>query len=476
MDEAQEIDVEQIMRRIRENIRRRRDAEGHPTSEKHTSPFDDGQAAADFAYLHSGYNIQHVSFASHRWLIGPLLVAVKKTLRKLLTPILERQTAYNAANGRVTTHIKDWIDSLDRQHALVSEQMETLERRRVELQDMASRTQVELRKVESDFRDLRDTLHSQFRQEAAAQSQALQEMHAQLRPALDLLGQHSTVTRERVSRAERKLRRILHALGADQPQDGQAGPQPVEERPALPLLELEPAFDYAGFEERYRGSEEDIKERQRIYVPYFEGRENVIDIGCGRGEFLELLRESGITARGVDLDLDMVLLCREKGLDVAMEDAFAYLEALPNGSVGGIFAAQVIEHLHPRRVIELVKLCCRKLEPGGHLILETPNPKCLMVFAESFYKDPSHVQPVHPDTMKFLFEAVGLHEVELRFSAPVDPSVRIPFLEAPGADLGPFNRGIERLNSLLFGFQDYAVIGRKGPVSAREMIAPGPDS
>ena len=242
--------------------------------------------------------------------------------------------------------------------------------------------------------------------------------------------------------------------------------------PAVPAHR--PEFDYAGFEERFRGSEEEIKERQRIYVSYFEGRDDVVDIGCGRGEFLELMRESGIRARGVDLDLDMILLCREKGLDVSADDAFAYLGALPDDSLGGIFAAQVIEHLHPLRIIELVDLCHRKLGPGGVLILETPNPKCLMVFADTFYKDPSHVQPVHPDTMQFLFEALNFHQVELRFLGAVDPFMRIPSLQLPGADLRRFNEGIDRLNSLLFGFQEYAVIGRKSLARPHETL-PSPE-
>src|SRR5258705_13701387 len=128
MDQAQEIDVEQIMRRIRENIDRKRGAEGHPTFKKHTSPVDNDQMAADLAYLHSGYNIEHVSFTSHRRIVGPLLVAIKKVLRKLLTPILERQSTYNAASARVTTHIRDRIETLARQQELVSEQLETLAR------------------------------------------------------------------------------------------------------------------------------------------------------------------------------------------------------------------------------------------------------------------------------------------------------------------------------------------------------------
>jgi O-antigen chain-terminating methyltransferase len=224
-----------------------------------------------------------------------------------------------------------------------------------------------------------------------------------------------------------------------------------------------PGFDYRKFEDRFRGSEANLTERQRGYVPCFAGRKNILDLGCGRGEFLELLRAQGIEARGVDLNPEIVHLCREKGLDVVQADAFAHLEALPDDSLGGVFAAQVIEHLHPSRVVELVKLCHRKVEPGAPLILETPNPKCFMVFAETFYKDPSHTQPIHPDTLQFLFEAAGFREVEVRFLAPVDAAIKVPPLHATADNLEAFNQGIERLNALLFGFQDYAVIGRKEP-------------
>jgi len=232
----------------------------------------------------------------------------------------------------------------------------------------------------------------------------------------------------------------------------------------VPRQALEADFDYFGFEERFRGSEEEIKERQRIYVEYFKGQENVLDIGCGRGEFLELLKEAGIQAKGVDLDLDMVLYCRDKGLEVVKEDAFAYLESLPDASLGGIFAAQVIEHLESNRIIQLVKLCHRKLRPGGVLILETPNPQCLMVFAQCFYMDFTHTWPIHPEALKFLLGSQGFRDVELKFTSPVDPSLRIPLLTDPSL-LGPegerFNRSIAYLNELLYGYQDYAVIARK---------------
>src|SRR5262245_22920852 len=273
--------------------------------------------------------------------------------------------------------------------------------------------------------------------------------------------------RERALTAERQLRRILHILATSDHQRPDAPPtvaaQGADAARSTPSpFDLTRGFDYAAFAERFRGAEEDIKERQKPYVEHFRGLDGVLDIGCGRGEFLELLREAGIRAKGVDIDLDMVLLCREKGLDVEKEDASSYLQSIPDRSLGGVFAAQVIEHLPPRQIIDLVKLCHRKLTPGGMLILETPNPRCLMVFAESFYKDPSHLMPAHPDTMTFLLEAAGFRDVNVMFSAPVDPSMRVPALDAPGANLADFNQGIERVNSLLFGHQDYAVIGRRG--------------
>jgi SAM-dependent methyltransferase len=270
--------------------------------------------------------------------------------------------------------------------------------------------------------------------------------------------------RERSSRAERRVRRLLDSRADGQKTSGQV----VEDSLAIPkeisYRHPEPSFDYFGFEERFRGNEADIKGRQRAYVEFFQGSDLVLDVGCGRGEFLELLREAGIKGKGVDLDLDMVLLCQEKELDVIREDAFAYLESLPDASLGGLFAAQVVEHLEPSRIIELVNLCHRKLRSGGVLILETPNPVCLMVFATTFYMDFSHIRPVHPEAMRFLFESVGFEEVQARFSAPVEPSMRIPPLSdgvAGAHTVAEFNRGIERLNELLYGCQDYAVIGRK---------------
>src|SRR5581483_1453871 len=258
---------------------------------------------------------------------------------------------------------------------------------------------------------------------------------------------------ERLGRVERAVRRL--AVGAPP-----AGADPLPR----PIAPAELGFDYVGFEDRHRGSEEEVRSRQRAYLDAFRGAAPVLDVGCGRGEFLDLLREAGIAASGVDRSLDLVLHCREKGHDVVHADAFVHLDALDDSSLGGIFAAQFVEHLHPAQIVRFVRLCARRLRPGGRLVLETPNPQCLAIFARSFYMDFSHVWPCHPEAMRYLLESEGFTDVRLVFSSPVDPTLGFPPLassEPFGEHAGRFDRTAEFVNALLLGPQDYAVIGRR---------------
>jgi SAM-dependent methyltransferase len=459
--ETQEVDVQQVMERIREAIRRRRSVEA--TTEG-LSASDNGSGALDIGHLQSVGDLSSVAVPSHRRVLGPIIVAIKKILLKLLTPLLEQQATYNAAATRAMADTDNRMRAMEWQHAQALAHSE--EQLGASIAKVSAHVEEEVSRLRGALfaRIVEDVAarHVALRQEVLAAVSAFREELAAQSRAMESARQVDARLTERLSTSERRWRRILHVLEGDAPPAASSDARPPAHRRAMPPAALEPEFDYAGFEERFRGAETDIKERQRIYVPCFEGASRVVDLGSGRGEFLELLREHGIPAQGVDLDLDMVLLCREKGLDVAREDAFSYLAACADDSVGGIFSAQFIEHLQPPRIVELVKLAYRKLAPGGCLVLETPNPACLMVFADSFYRDFSHVQPLHPDTMKFLLTATGFRDVEVKTLAPVDPSMRVPPLQPEDPTLASFNQGIERLNALLFGFQDYAVIGRKG--------------
>ena len=258
---------------------------------------------------------------------------------------------------------------------------------------------------------------------------------------------------------ERDLRRLRRATGPEP-----VPPMPNKLTPVPPMfpseIKHELEFDYFAFEEQYRGAESDIRTRQQTYVDYFRSRDNVVDLGCGRGEFLEALRDAGISARGVELGTDQILLCQEKGLDVVQQDLFAFLESTADDSLGGIFSAQVIEHMTASDQLRYVALAYQKCKPGSPVIFETINPQCVFALVRNFFLDPTHIRPVHPETLQFAMESCDFRNVTLRFSAPLTES-QIPKLTLEGKTPGleQFNEGIARVNELLYGFQDYAAIG-----------------
>ena len=213
---------------------------------------------------------------------------------------------------------------------------------------------------------------------------------------------------------------------------------------------------YLAFENQFRGSREDIKERARIYLPYLAkagvgtADKPVLDLGCGRGEWLELLRESGHTARGVDLNKSMVATCHKLGLAVEQNDAIAYLKLLPAASLGAVTGFHIIEHLPFPILMELIAETCRVLQPGGLAIFESPNCKNLVVGACNFYSDPTHRNPVFPDTAKFILKQVGFSSASILY---LTPSPGSPFdQEAPDTAM---------LHDWFFGPRDFAVIGKR---------------
>lgn len=238
----------------------------------------------------------------------------------------------------------------------------------------------------------------------------------------------------------------------------------------LPAPERQDDYKYVLFENRYRGDETAITERQKEYLPYFQNCSNVLDIGCGRGEFLELLQEHNITGYGVDMNQTMVHYCRKKKLNVEVADAFSHLQSLEDKSLDGIFTAQTVEHCSPRQLHQLLQLCFDKLQPQKYLVIETQNPISLYALAH-FYRDLSHEKPIHPDALEFLVKTVGFQETRIEYKVPFPEEQMLQEIkgidsrngvnETLQANLETLNNNIRQLNSLLYGYLDYAVIARK---------------
>jgi 2-polyprenyl-3-methyl-5-hydroxy-6-metoxy-1,4-benzoquinol methylase len=208
-------------------------------------------------------------------------------------------------------------------------------------------------------------------------------------------------------------------------------------------------FDYARFAEKFRGPEEYVKAGQELYLPYFAARRNVLDIGCGRGEFLEAMRAAGVAARGIDLSEESVALCRSKGIEAEVADLFVYLENLAEASLDGIFCSQVVEHLPPERLPEMIRLCASRLERGGAIAIETPNPECLAIFSTHFYLDPTHTRPVPSALLAFYMEEFGVGRIEVRrLGSAVESMPSLAELPAGFRDS-------------FFGALDYAILGKK---------------
>jgi O-antigen chain-terminating methyltransferase len=226
---------------------------------------------------------------------------------------------------------------------------------------------------------------------------------------------------------------------------------------------------YLGFEDRFRGSTSEIRGRLESYVPIFVGTSNVLDIGCGRGELLELFRERGVPARGIDSNQAMVDECRSRGLDVERADAVAFLESQADASLGGLIAIQVVEHFEPAYLRRMLDLAYQKLRPGGPLVLETINPACWMAFFEAYIRDLTHARPLHPDTLRYLAQASGFRGVNIEYRAPVTEGDRLDRVSAPSANTDAVTASIaaavnahaDKLNARLFSSMDYAVIARR---------------
>lgn len=263
----------------------------------------------------------------------------------------------------------------------------------------------------------------------------------------------------RFAQLENKLQRLLASFPE--------GPAPETVSALRDLRQQLSPIQYADFEKRFRGRPEEIAARLARYLEHFPAGGEVLDIGCGRGEFLALLGESGRRGLGLDLSDSMLEEARARDLPCLKADALEYLQGRPAASLDGVFAAQVIEHLEPDTLRRLVSECFRVLRPDGVVLLETINPLSLFALSRIFFLDPSHQRPLHPEYLRYLLENSGFAAVEILFGA--EPAGERLAEADPSAPLArPFNENVDRLNRLLYPPSEYAAKGRKPRLDGAE--------
>jgi 2-polyprenyl-3-methyl-5-hydroxy-6-metoxy-1,4-benzoquinol methylase len=356
--------------------------------------------------LRNRANLLGFALTSDRGAVGRASVVVRRVLRRLMVQVLHRQSEFNRAGAEL-------IDSM--------------------LMELSA-----TRKLVDAQREMIGSSEARIEQLERARS-AASAGQAKLR--------------QRLARAELRYAALRRSIIGANGTVARASSEAVPEAPDI---------DYLSLTNRFRGSTAEIRRRQEGYLRHFADVANVVDIGCGRGEFLQLLREHGVSATGVDVEESMVAECERLGLDAVLGDGIAYLESTPEASLGGIVAAQVIEHLSTNDLVRLVRVGFSRLRPGGVMLLETVNPTALITFS-SFYADFTHNRPVHPQAVQWLAESAGF-EAEIEYVSPVSDDRRLRSFGAPGVDpsaMAEFNRGIALANDLLFGYQEYALVARK---------------
>ena len=379
----------------------------------------------------------------------------------LLQEELAGAIAFQAKLVQFAQQITPYVDTKDREVAglmrRINEDIASFQHYGVEPARTAEHLSLQIDGLSGTINEVADEVRK--RSESALVRERLLESR------VDDLRSTSSVAHRVTQALKRELERLQSSsAAAPRPETDAPPPQPTES--ALD------SYKYVGFEDDFRGSPEDIRERLESYLPFFQGAEDVLDAGCGRGEFLELLRDRGISARGVDLNHEMVEECRARGLTVDESDLLSYLRRLPDGSLGGLLAAQVVEHLEPSYLLQVLDAAFHALRPGSTLILETINVASWSAFFQSYIRDITHVRPLHPDTLRYLVSASGFQKIEVSFSSPCPDQNLLelvpPLSQEARNEAGmlaslivKFNENAEKLNGLLFADLDYAIIATR---------------
>lgn len=392
-------------------------------------------------------------------LVNSLIQSVKRTVARSLNWFVRDQIEFNRASMQCIEAILEALNESNRAHAELASRIANLpigelrdearELRDVRvhwsqwraewerklsvneaqfmrsLADLQLANQQRLLLAEADFRDKVQTQHTDY---LGALDRATSSLQQRLWADLNQMREELRHGAESLIHQELRLLRQRPLVAA-----------------AKPAPPGEPDLDWFTFAHKFRGPEPKIRAHFARYLPLFANAQATLDLGCGRGEFLRLLKERNIAARGLDLSDENIALCQSEGLDAEAADFFAYLPGLADRSLGGVFCSQVIEHLPPAKLPELIRLCAAKLKPGAPILFETPNPECLAIFATHFYLDPTHVRPVPPALMEFYLAEAGF------------TSIQVERLGTAANDFPELAALPETFRQRFFGSLDYAI-------------------
>jgi len=395
-----QINVEEIMHEIRERVRNQtpvvrsvktsNNSMDLPEQAHKKSPQNLPQSESNI--LNSNWDIRDKTYTitSHRKFLGKVLIKGRQIIngevRRYIDPIIWKQSTFNEQVAHLCSLYEKRI--LDLENSLAQQNNQNLQKYK-DLHEFLLKIEEQEKQIISDITHIR-----------SEQSNNCKKVSGLKR----IIEQNNVKS---LSNIRENLKDEITSIISNKNPD-------IDKRLSLYGISKPGNMDYFAFEEHFRGSRTEIKKRQLRYIPFFEHCTNVLDIGCGRGEFLELLRDHEIPGVGIDINKGMVNYCHSKGFKAFQEDAINYLRLLDDNSLDGIFSDQVIEHLTSEYLISLLDQAYRKLKTESHIILGTVNilnPGGLA----NFFVDPTHVSPIHPAYLKYCLEIAGFRDVQVLF-------------------------------------------------------------
>ena len=416
------------------------------------------------------YNIKYYNnMVCNKPIIGKLIIFINKLFRKIFKfigePIIEQQ---NRFNGSVTASInalfnneivtQNFIDYISNEFVDLKKNIENINNQILELNDKLKISDSQILELYDKLK-ISDSQILELNNKLKISDNQILELKNNIYSSIENIKQNYQLFDNQLDYVSFKI----HQLEKNNTIDiNETDINSVKQTHKVNDQNTYQSIDYFDFENHFRGIRQNIKDSQRDYLKYFKDKKNVLDLGCGRGEFLELLKESNINAIGVDLYKDFVDYCNFKNLKAINDDIIRYLEDLNDESIDGIMCSQVVEHLTTDQILSLCNLTYKKLQSNSYIIIETPNPTSLSIYTNWFYVDPSHIKPIHPKTLEYFLKKTGFNDIQVIYTEQSKVGYRLPLLDSQNINnISDFNDGINLLSDIIFGSQDYAIIARK---------------